>query len=301
MFKNFEQIERHVTDLSIKKRIVLAGSHDMDALSAVVFAKRRGIADGILVGRISETENLLKELGESSSDYLLVDETDDTAIVETACRMVTAGDADIPMKGLVQTAAFMRGILNKTRGFVPPKGLLSQALVYENTREMRLMILTDCAINIAPDYNDKVSIIKNAVKLAHILGNPCPKVAVLAPLEVINPNMQSTIDAAMLSKAAERGQINGCIIDGPLALDNAISVEAADHKGLKSQVAGYADILVAPDLAAGNIFAKSLTYYAGLKTAGTVNGTNTPVVMTSRTDSVADKLNSILLAIMQSA
>jgi phosphate butyryltransferase len=299
MLRTFKEVEDLVLQKNMEKTIALAGAHDTDALSAVVNARRRGIVKAILIGRKAKIIELLNELGEDPADYVIKEEENDARIAGTACRLVAEGKADIPMKGIIQTSAFMRAILDKTRGFAPSRSLVSQATVFEFPRENRLMILTDCAINIAPEYPDKVKIIENAVKLAHKLQNPNPLVAVLAPVEVVNPSMQSTIDAAMLSKAAERGQIKGCVIDGPLALDNAISKEAARHKGIVSPVAGKADILVAPDLCSGNIFTKALTYFSRFNTAGTVNGTSAPVVMASRTDSPQDKYHTILMAIMQ--
>ena len=300
MFSSFAEIKQHVLDQKIQKTIVLAGAHDHEALSALVDAVRLGIAKGILVG---DREGILKELstlGEDAANYEIVEAAGEQETANTACRLVAEGKAHIPMKGLMQTSSFMRGILNKEFGFVPDKALISHAILVEDTHEKRLFLITDCVINIAPDYNDKVKIVNNAVAVAHSLGWEKPKVACLAPVEVINPNMQATIDAAMLSKAQQRGQIKGCTIDGPLGLDNAISEEAARHKGIISDVAGHADILLLPDINAGNIFCKSLTYYAKFPNAGAVAGTKVPVVMTSRTDTPQDKLHAILVAILQS-
>ena len=296
MYHSFQEIERSILSKGRKVRIALAGAHDLDALSALVEAARKGIAEGILIGRGQRIATLLKDLGEEPGGWTLIEEPDDARAADLACGLVKDGGADIPMKGILPTAVFMRAILDKTRGFVPDKGLLSQATVLELPAEGRMMVVSDCAVNIAPDYGDKVKILKNAVGLAHQLGMECPKVAVVTPLEVVNPAMQSTIDAAMLSKAQQRGQITGCIVDGPLGLDNAISAAAARHKGIVSDVAGAADVLLMPDLSAGNIFTKSLTYLAHLPTAGTLNGTTSPVVMTSRTDSPADKYHAILVA-----
>jgi phosphate butyryltransferase len=194
----------------------------------------------------------------------------------------------------------MRAILDKTLGFFREGQLLSQATILEYAEGNRLMVISDCAINIAPGYAEKVKITENAVKLAHQLGMEMPKVAVVTPVEVVNTNMPSTVDAAMLSKAAQRGQIKGCIIDGPLALDNAIDVCAAQGKGIVSEVAGYADILIMPDIGAGNIFTKALHYFAHLNSSGSVCGTEIGVIMTSRTDTPEDKYCSILAAILQS-
>lgn len=300
MFNSFSQIESYVRNNQVKKRIALAGAHDYEALSAVVYAKRQGVVDAILVGCENRIMDILTQLGEDASDYQIIPAEEENEMARRTCSLVAEGKADIPMKGLLQTATFMRAILNKEFGFIQDNMLISQSTVFEYVHEQRIMLLTDCAINVAPEYSDKVKIINNAVKLAHKLGNKCPKVAVLAPVEVINPAMQSTIDAAMLSKAQQRGQIKGCLIDGPLGLDNAISLEASKHKGIVSEVAGKADILVMPDIGAGNIFTKAVTYFAKFPTAGAVTGTTVPVVMTSRSDSPQDKYNSILTAIMQS-
>ena len=300
MFSSFAEIKQHVLDQKIQKTIALAGAHDHEALSALVDAVRLGIAKGILVGNREGIEKELLALGEAVADYEIVEADGEQATANTACRLVAEGKADIPMKGLLQTSSFMRGILNKEFGFVPDKALISHAILLEDIHQKRLFLITDCVINIAPDYNDKVKIVSNAVAIAHSLGWETPKVACLAPVEVINPNMQATIDAAMLSKAQQRGQIKGCIVDGPLGLDNAINEEAARHKGIVSDVAGHADILLLPDINAGNIFCKSLTYYAKFPNAGAVAGTKVPVVMTSRTDTPQDKLHAILVAILQS-
>ncbi|MCR2026309.1 phosphate acyltransferase [Anaerotruncus colihominis] len=297
MFKSFQEIEHAVLDSAKRARIALAGAHDLDALSSLVRAREAGIAHGILIGRTEQVREILKRLGQLETDWELIEEPDAAQAAARACRLVKAGEADIPMKGIMQTADFMRAILDKSNGFVPEKQLLSQATVFEF--QGRLMVASDCAVNIAPEYPDKVKITQNAVDLARRLGCECPKVAVLAPVEMVNPAMISTVDAAMLSKAAERGQIKNCIVDGPLALDNALSKEAARHKGITGPVAGEADVLILPDLASGNIFTKSLTYVTGLPTAGVLNGTTVPVIMTSRTDRAKDKYHAVLIAVMQ--
>lgn len=299
MFHSFKEIESHVIALGITKRVALAGAHDHEALSAVADAKRRGLIEAVLVGHQDKILAELEGLGENAQDYEIVHAESEPEIANTACRLVAQGKADIPMKGLMQTSNFMRAILNKEFGFVPDKALISHSILVENPQENKMFLISDCVINIAPEYGDKVKILNNAVALAHKLGWTEPKVAVVAPVEVVNPAMQSTIDAAMLSKAQQRGQIRGCVVDGPLGLDNAVNEEAARHKGIVSPVAGKADILLLPDINTGNVFCKSLTYYAHFPNAGAVCGTKVPVIMTSRTDSPADKLNAILVAILQ--
>jgi phosphate butyryltransferase len=300
LYKSFQEIEEYILNNNIMKTIALAGSHDDDALAAVVNARRKGVVRAILIGDEEKTKQLLTSMGEDLEYYRFIDEKGEAEAAKLACSLVKNKEADMPMKGLMPTATFLRPVLDKIDGFVIPQGLISQATVYQYEKEKRLLIISDCAINIAPVYEDKFKIIQNCVTLARQLGNECPKVAVLAPVEVVNPVMQSTIDAAMLSKAAERGQIKSCIVDGPLALDNAVSAEAAKHKNIRSQVAGCADVLIMPDLCAGNIFTKSLVYFSDGLSSGTITGTTTGVIMTSRSDTAANKYNSILTASIQS-
>lgn len=301
MYAGFEQLRAAAAQPQQRKTLALAGAHDPEALSAVVEARRLGLVNAALVGDEARIRAELQALGETPAEYDIHPAADEADAARKACALVKGGQAHIPMKGLMQTATFMRAILNKDFGFVPEGTLLSHAIVVEDLHEKRLFMVTDCVINIAPAYADKVKIVQNAVALAHKLGLALPRVAALAPVEVINPAMQATVDAAMLSKAQQRGQIKGCLVDGPLGLDNAISAEAAHHKGIQSEVAGAADILLMPDINAGNIFCKSLTYYARFPNAGAMVGTSVPVVMTSRTDSPADKLNAIALAILQAS
>lgn len=300
MFTSFQEIEEYIKKNHIVKKVALAGAHDDDALAAVANARKKGVITAVLIGHKEKIKKLLPLLGEKESDYEIIEEENEQESARLACSLVKSGKADIPMKGLMQTASFMRAVLDKKAGFLSEGALLSQATVLDFPKEKRLMIISDCAVNIAPDYADKVKILKNAVTLAHKLGFDMPKAAIITPVEVINPAIQSTIDAAMISKAVQRGQIKGCIADGPLGLDNAVSEEAAKHKGIVSPVAGHADILLMPDLSTGNVFTKSLTYFADLASSGTLNGTTSPVIMTSRTDTPENKYYSILTAILQS-
>lgn len=203
------------------------------------------------------------------------------------------------MKGLMQTSNFMKAILNKKMGFFPSDNLLSQATVLQFTAENRFLIITDCAVNIAPDVEAKAKITANAVKLAHKLGIEKPNIAFLSAVEKVNPKISSTIDAVELVKRAEKGEFGEIgYAAGPLALDNAINEEAARHKGIDSCVCGHADIFVMPDLCAGNIFTKALTFFAHLESAGTLNGSDIPAIMTSRTDTLEDKYYSILTSVI---
>jgi phosphate butyryltransferase len=199
------------------------------------------------------------------------------------------------MKGMVSTGVLVKAILDKENGLLNG-ALLSHIAFFETPHYHKLLCITDAALNIAPDVTDKADIIRNAVKAFHKLGIKQPKVAILAAVETVNPKMEATMHAAILAMMQKRNQIEGCIVDGPLALDNAISAQAADHKGIVSEVAGDADILVTPDLNAGNMLYKSLIFLGGAVTAAVVAGASVPVVLTSRADSDRSKFLSIALA-----
>ena len=202
------------------------------------------------------------------------------------------------MKGLIPTADFLRAVLNKEVGLRQGKQVLSHVAVMEIPGREKLLFMSDGAMNMRPDLPQKVQILKNVVHVAHALGFEKPRVAALAAVEVVNPDMPETVDAAALTKMCERGQIKGCIVDGPLALDNALSEEAAHHKGIVSEVAGRADVLMVPEIISGNILYKAVTFLAQGAVAGVVIGAKAPIVMTSRADSSAAKLQSIALAVL---
>ena len=203
------------------------------------------------------------------------------------------------MKGLVDTATFLRSVLNKEVGLRTGK-VMSHVSVFEIEGFDRLIFLTDAAFNTYPDLKAKVQIVQNSVSVAHACGIECPKVAPVCAVEVVNPDMPATIDASLLSKMNDRGQIKGCVVDGPLALDNALSEEAAHHKGVTGSVAGKADILLLPNIDVANVMYKSLTYTAPTKNGGILVGTSAPVILTSRADSFETKVNSIALAALVS-
>ena len=298
MYKNFTEIERCVLGLGLKKKIVLACAHDEGTLSAIVNARSKGVIEAILIGRADKITSLLIGMGEDPADYEIMDNIEEQPCAAQAVALVRAGKADIPMKGLIHTAAFMRPILDKENGLVPPGALLSQSTVVEYRRQGRLIIISDGAVNIAPDLNNKKKIIGNTVLLAKKLGCETPRVACIAPVELENPKIISTVDAAELRRANQNGELPNCIVDGPFALDIALNSEAAMNKGVRSPVAGVAEVLLMPDLNTGNTLNKALTYFSDIPSAGTLNGTASPVIMTSRTESADNKYNSILLAIL---
>lgn len=298
MYHNFEELLKDIKKNTNQKTIAVAAAHDSEVLASASAARREGIADFILIGQIAQIRTILMELDEVPDDWSIVDEPDDFKAAQHAVFLASTGKADALMKGLLHTSVFLKAIFHKEYGLVAPGSLVSQITVTEFPAQNRLVLLSDCAINVSPSYIEKVQIIQNAVALAHRLGMECPNVACLAPVEVINEKMQETIDAAMLSKANERGQIKGCHIDGPLAMDNAISPEAAASKKITSPVAGRADILLMPNLCTGNALDKSLRYFAGLNTGSAVIGAGVPIIMTSRSDSARNKLHAIALSVL---
>lgn len=298
MYHNFREIEETILASKIKKRIALAGAHDSYSLEAVIYAKNKGLISATLLGKVDEIRNILLSMNEDPTEYEMVECEDDEVSSKLAVAMVYDKRADIPMKGLIQTSSFMRAILDKEKGLLPSGGLICQSTIVEYPKENRLFQISDCAINIAPDYEAKVKIIENTVKLAKTLGIELPKVAIISALEVVNPKIPSTVDAQKLKQANEQKLIQGCIVGGPFALDNAISIEAAKHKGITDPVAGQADILVVPDLCTGNVLTKSLIFFSQMKTAGTLLGTTTPVIAASRTDTAENKYHAILIALL---
>lgn len=284
-----------------EKRIIsVACAQDDDVLQAVENARKLNIADAILVGDADKIKDIAGENDIDISNYRIIDVKDKNEAAKEAVRQVSSGQADMLMKGIIGTADFLRAVLDKEIGLRTGR-VLSHVAVFELQRFQRLMLLTDAAMVVAPDLKTKVDIILNAAEVARKIGIQKPKVAALAAVEVVNPDMPATLDAAALSKMSDRGQLKDILVDGPLALDNAVSVESAKHKGIVSDVAGMADILLAPDIEAGNVLYKSITYFAGGMITGIVMGAKAPIILTSRSDSDEAKLNSIALATLVSS
>lgn len=294
MIKNFDEILKKVQEQDTKK-VAVAVAQDKPVLEAIRDAKNNKIADAILVGDEEEIKSIAKEIGMNIEEFEIVHEPNMKKAALKAAELVSTGKADMLMKGLVDTANFLRAVLNKEVGLRTGK-LMSHVAVFETDKFDRLLILTDVAFNMYPDLKEKAQMIENAAAVAHSMGNECPKVAAVCAVEVVNPNMPETIDASLLAKMSDRGQIKGCIVDGPFALDNALSEEAAKHKKVTGPVAGKADILVLPDIQAGNIMYKTLTYTTDAKNGCLLVGTSAPVVLTSRNDSHETKMYSIALA-----
>lgn len=297
MFKNFEQIEEYVLNNNIKKKIALCGSHDDAALQAVVDAKRKGIATAVLIGDEEKTKLLLEQMGEPIEDYEFVDIKEERKAARTAIKYVVEGRADIPMKGIMQTESYLMALMNPIMRLVPEDGIISHTAVYHDTDKDKFMFISDCAQNISPTLDEKRRITKNASDVARKFGLSEIKVAVISAVEFKNPAIPSTLDAIELSNMEWAKDV---IVEGPYALDNALSEEAAKHKGISGRVAGKADILIVPDLCSGNVLFKSINYVGHHCIAGVLTGTGFPAVCTSRSDSPKAKYLSILLAIFLS-
>lgn len=282
------------------KVISVACSQDREVLIAVEMARKEGIAKAILVGDIDKTREISNELKIDLDNYELIDEKDLEKASLTAVKLVSEGKADMVMKGLVDTSIILKAVLNKEIG-LRTGNILSHVAVFDVEGYDRLFFVTDAAMNLSPDLKGKKQIIENSCIVANALDIDEPKVAVICAKEKVNPKMQDTVDAKDLEDMCRNGEIKGCIVGGPFALDNAVSEEAAKHKGMDHPIAGKADILLAPDIEAGNILYKSLVFFSNTKNAGVIVGAKAPIILTSRADSEETKLNSIALGVLMAA
>lgn len=297
--RSFNDVIRYAKERG-PKTISVACSQDKEVLIAVDMAKKEGIANAILVGDIEKTNTIANELNIDLSGYDLIDEKDLTQASLKAVSLVSEGKADMVMKGLVDTSIILKAVLDKEVGLRTGK-VLSHVAVFDVNGYDRLFFITDAAMNLAPDLQTKKQIIENACIVAHALDIEEPKVAAICAKEKVNPKMPDTVDAKELEDMCKNGEIKGCIVGGPFALDNAVSEEAAKHKGMDNLIAGKADILLAPDIEAGNILYKSLVFFAESKNAGVIVGAKAPIILTSRADSEETKLNSIALGVLMAA
>ena len=278
-----------------RRTLIVAVAQDKDVLLAVKSASDAGLIKPLLVGDPDQIKIAAREAGLDISDTDVFPATDNQQACNIAAGLARDNKGSILMKGMVTTGILMKAVLDKENGLMSGS-LLSHIAFFESPYYHKLICVTDAALNISPDLQEKAGIINNAVNALHRLGVAIPKVGILAAVETVNPKMEATTHAAMLVSMQKRNQIKGCLIDGPLALDNAISAEAAHHKGIVSEVAGDADILLAPDITSGNILYKSLIFLGGAVTAAMIVGALVPVVLTSRSDSDKSKFLSIALA-----
>ena len=294
MSKSFDDLLSKVSSVS-RKKVSVAVAQDAPVLEAVEEARVRGIADAILVGDKDKMEPIAKELGIDLGNFEVVDVKDDIEAATKAVELVHNGTADMYMKGLIDTKSFLKSVLNKEVGLRTDK-VLSHVCVFEMKNREGLLFLSDVAFIPYPTLEEKAAIIANTVDIAHACGLECPKVAPVAAVEVVNPKMPATVEADELTKMNAEGKITGCIVDGPLSLDIAIDKEAASHKGASDRkIAGDADVILFPDIHAGNLVYKILVRTAKLINGNIITGTKAPVILTSRSDDFETKVNSLAL------
>ncbi|MBQ8325926.1 MAG: phosphate butyryltransferase [Lachnospiraceae bacterium] len=294
MSMNFDSLLAKVSECSMKK-VAVAVAQDAPVLEACKAAKERGIADSILVGDEAKIREVADSIGMDLTGYEIIHEEDTYTAALTAVKLVHDKKADMYMKGLVDTKSFLKSVLDKEVGLRTGKAL-SHVCVFEIKGVDKLLFLSDVAFMTYPTLEDKVSIIENTVEICHACGIANPKVAPLAAVEVVNPKMPCTVEAAELTKMCEEGKITGCVVDGPLSLDLAIDPEAAKHKGAEGRkIVGDADVLLFPDIHAGNLVYKALVHTAEVKNGNILTGTAAPVILTSRSDDFETKVNSIAL------
>jgi phosphate butyryltransferase len=298
MLRTFDEVLEKAKNYGSKKMAV-ASAQAEDVLLAVETARKEGLTNSILVGDENEIIRIAKKMDIEPSNYEIINIPDKTEATRCAVELVRNKKASMLMKGMIGTAKLLKAILDKEIGLRTNK-MLSHVYTLQIKGYDRLLTMTDGAMTINPDLKQKAQIIQNAIYYAHSMGIERPKVAAIAALELVNPDMPATVDAACLAKMNERGQIVGGIVDGPLAFDNAISKEAAKHKGIKSPVSGEVDIVLVPNIESGNIFAKSLVYLAKAVPAGLLLGAKAPVVLASRADTAQSKLYSIALGVLSS-
>ena len=299
MFTTFEEIFAELRGRGARKRMVAAWGVDSHTIAAAAKAVELGLADVTLVGDENLIAQACKEENVDMFIFTIVHNPDELPSVAQAVQMIREGQGDFLMKGLCSTDKFLRAILNKETGLLPPKGTLTHCTTLEIPSYHKLLFVGDVAVIPAPDFKQKQLIMDFLVKTAKAVGVAKPKVAIIAATEQVLPSQPATSEAAMLSKMVERGQIKGCIADGPLALDVAIDQESVDIKGLVSPVAGDADCLLFPNIESGNVFYKANSKLVpGVKQAGILLGAKVPCVLSSRADSIDTKLNSIASAAM---
>ena len=297
--KNFNDIFSALKSRESKKRMVAAWGVDDHTITAANFAVEQGLVEAVLVGDKDMIASVCEKEGIDPARFTIVHNPSELGAVAQAVSMINEGQGDFLMKGLCSTDKFLRAILNKETGLLPPKGVLTHCGVIEMPCYHKLLFVGDVAVIPAPDLKQKQVILDCLVKTARSAGVATPKVAVIAATEQVLTSQPASVEAALLAKMADRGQIKGCVVDGPLALDVAIDKESADIKGLISPVAGDADCLLFPNIESGNVFYKANSkLVAGARQAGILVGAKVPCVLSSRADSTDTKLNSIAIAAM---
>jgi phosphate butyryltransferase len=277
------------------KKIAVAAADDKNVLLSIKSAIEKNLIQPVLIGNEKNIQSISTKIEFEITNFELIDCQDPVEISQIAVDLVNSGNAQIIMKGLIPTAAILRSIVKKENGLLSGN-LLSHFAISQVPSYPKLLAFTDGAMNIYPDLHEKEQIIQNALNILYKLGYSNPKVAIICPLETVNPKIESTVHALKLKELNQKQILNNCIIDGPFALDNAISKESAKHKGITGEVAGDADLLIVPNLDTGNVLYKSINFLAGGITAAIITGAKVPIVLTSRSDSESSKLYSIALA-----
>lgn len=294
-FKNFDELIAHVKTGSRVKRVAVVSAADSHTLEAVFRAKKEGISEPILIGDLSAIEKVLEELGETlSKDQILHASTDEEA-ARIGVSLIREGGADFLMKGKLQTADLLRAVVDKENG-LRTGSVMSHMAIHELPNYPKLLAVTDGGMMLYPNLEEKKALILNGVGALANMGYVCPKVAVLAAVETINPKMQETLDASALKLMNINGDLPGCLVEGPISYDLVMSQESADIKGYKSPITMDADLLVVPNITTGNILGKALVYSGGAKMAGFVIGAKVPIVLTSRGSSSEEKYLSLALS-----
>ena len=293
MIKNFSELLEAAKSQK-KMRIVVAAAQDEDVILAVSQAKEMGLVEPVLVGDENKIKEIMDKLKIQSSEYEIIDEPDLIQAARRSVELVRNGKGDFLMKGLLQTADIMRAVLDKEIG-LRTDNLISHVMVYEASTYKKLIYMTDGGMNVAPDLEQKVQILENAIKVCKAMKMDKIYASCLAGAETVNPKIPATVDAKAIADMNDKWEAQGVVVQGPVALDLAISSEACAHKGYKGEGGGNADILLVPYYEVGNALGKALTYFAGAKSAGLIMGAKVPIVLVSRADSSESKLLSIAL------
>lgn len=296
MYRNFNEIEQYLIDHHIVSRVVLGGSHDDLALPALVRAKRKGIVEPVLIGDEEKTREILKKLGEDPDTYRIINETKEIKMANKTVRMVKEGEADITMKGLMQSSSYLMAIKNPLGGLTDMDALLNQVTAFYDAGQDKLVYVGDCAVNTFPTVEERRQILDQILSLVRLLGTKEPKVALLSAIEKPSSSIPSSLEAEQMASM----DFGDAILEGPMALDNALDESAAKHKGMDSRVAGHADILLVPDIHAGNILHKSIHFFGHLPFGTLLLGPDLSAIFNSRTDDENAKYNSILLGVLSS-
>lgn len=295
VIKNFDELIKKVQSFEGRKKVAVAAAHDEHAMEAVFHAAENNIVEPVFIGYKEKIKEIAAKLGKTVSDDSIIDTADDIEAAAKAVELARNGQVDFIMKGKLQTADLLRAVVDKEKGLRTGK-VMSHVSIQEVPSYHKLLITTDGGMMMYPDLEQKKKIIENAVEVLHSLGYENPKVAVLAAVETVNPKMPESVDAGKLKEMNQNGEINGCIVEGPISYDIAMNKESGEIKGFVSPVAGDPDILIVPNITCGNILGKCLVYSAGAKMAGFIVGAKVPIVLTSRGSSSEEKYLSLVLS-----